>query len=116
MAKGRHDGDVSGSESGESSVSTEFTGGIESGDSSNSEGEKFIRESIVKQEERAVQKARLLVAITVIALTVSVSTAVFYFASQSDQATFELAVSAEQSPPSPMRSCLRCQRLYSPQY
>lgn len=81
----------------ESTDPTGVTGTESRGDRTvRSDRDRLLRERIVKSEERAVQKARLLVIATVVALTLSVSTAVYFFATKSDQASFELAVSSNQ--------------------
>jgi hypothetical protein len=55
--------------------------------------DKEMKNRIIKREEKAVRDARLLVAAAIIACAVAVSTAIYIFASNSDQTTFELEVS-----------------------
>jgi hypothetical protein len=55
--------------------------------------DKEMKDRIIKKEEKAVRNARLLVIIAIIACAVAVSTAIYVFASKSDQTTFELEVS-----------------------
>jgi hypothetical protein len=55
--------------------------------------DKEMKDRIIKEEEKAVRNARLLVITAVIACAVAVSTAIYVFASKSDQTTFELEVS-----------------------
>jgi hypothetical protein len=52
-----------------------------------------MKDRIIKKEEKAVRSARLLVIAAVIACAVATSTAIYIFASNSDQSTFELEVS-----------------------
>jgi hypothetical protein len=52
--------------------------------------DKEMKDRIIKKEEKAVRNARLL---AVIACAVATSTAIYIFASNSDQSTFELEVS-----------------------
>jgi hypothetical protein len=54
---------------------------------------KEMKNRIIKREEKAVRDARLLVAAAIIACAVAVSTAIYVFALNSDQTTFELEVS-----------------------
>jgi hypothetical protein len=54
---------------------------------------KEMKDRIIKKEEKAVRNARLLVIAAVIACAVATSTAIYIFASNSDQSTFELEVS-----------------------
>jgi hypothetical protein len=55
--------------------------------------DKEMKDRIIKKEEKAVRSARLLVIAAVIACAVAASTAIYIFASKSDQSTFELEVS-----------------------
>jgi hypothetical protein len=55
--------------------------------------DKETKDRIIKNEEKAVRNARLLVIIAIIACAVTVSTAIYVFASKSDKTTFELEVS-----------------------
>jgi hydroxylamine reductase (hybrid-cluster protein) len=55
--------------------------------------DKEMKDRIIKTEEKAVRNARLLVIAAVIACAVAVSTAIYIFASNSDQSTFEMEVS-----------------------
>jgi hypothetical protein len=55
--------------------------------------DKEMKDRIIKKEEKAVRNARLLVIAAVIACAVATSTAIYIFASNSDQSTFELEVS-----------------------
>lgn len=77
-----------------SSVSTEdqSRGGQSRRSATSEANEKRIRESIIKQEEGAVRRARMTVIATTIALTIAVSVSVYYFAAKSDQTSFEIAV------------------------
>jgi hypothetical protein len=56
------------------------------------EAEKSLRDKIIKKEEKAVRKARLIVIGAFIACATAVSVAVYKFASRADYRTFELAV------------------------
>jgi flagellar basal body-associated protein FliL len=55
--------------------------------------DKEMKDRIIRKEEEAVRKARLLVITAIIVCAVAVSTAIYVFASKSDQTTFELKVS-----------------------
>jgi p-aminobenzoyl-glutamate transporter AbgT len=59
--------------------------------------DKEMKNRIIKKEEKAVRNARLLVIAAVIACAVAVSTAIYIFASRSDQSTFELEASNTRS-------------------
>jgi hypothetical protein len=54
---------------------------------------KEMKDRIIKKEEKAVRNARLLVVTAILACAVAVTTAIYVFASKSDQDTFELEVS-----------------------
>jgi hypothetical protein len=56
--------------------------------------DKEMKDRIIRKEEKAVRNARLLVIAAVIACAVAVSTAIYIFASKSDQSAFELEVSS----------------------
>jgi hypothetical protein len=60
----------------------------------NAEDDNKMKNRIIRTEEKAVRKARLLVIVAIITSAVAVSTAIYVFASQSDQTTFELEVSS----------------------
>jgi fructose-1,6-bisphosphatase/inositol monophosphatase family enzyme len=55
--------------------------------------DKQTKDRIIKKEEEAVRNARLLVAAAITACVVAVSTAVYIFASNGDQKSFDLEVS-----------------------
>jgi hypothetical protein len=55
--------------------------------------DKEMKDRIIKKEEKAVRNARLLVIMAILTCAVAVSTAIYVFASKSDQTTFELEVS-----------------------
>jgi hypothetical protein len=56
------------------------------------ETEKRMRDKIIKKEEKAVRKARILVIGAFIACATAVSVAVYKFASRADYRSFELEV------------------------
>jgi hypothetical protein len=62
----------------------------------NAEDEKKMKDRIIRTEEKAVRKARLLVIVAIIACAATVSTAIYIFASKSDQESFELEVSSDR--------------------
>ena len=74
------------------SESQNVTGGSSSG-RDHAQQDKEMKNRIIRKEEKAVRNARLLVIAAVIACAVAVSTAIYIFASNSDQTTFELEVS-----------------------
>jgi hypothetical protein len=78
---------LSGSVSERSSI---FPTGESKGTSSD---EQDIRNRIIKEEERNVRGARILVGIAFLACAVSVSVAVYFFAKESDTRSFEVQVS-----------------------
>jgi hypothetical protein len=55
--------------------------------------DKEMKDRIIKREEKAVRYARLLLVAAITVCAVAVSTAIFIFASNNDQTTFELEVS-----------------------
>jgi len=59
---------------------------------SDSDKDKVLHECLVKEEERAVRRARLVVSLAVAVCAVAVSMSVFRIASRSDQKSFELNV------------------------
>jgi p-aminobenzoyl-glutamate transporter AbgT len=61
--------------------------------------DKEMKDRIIKKEEKAVRNARLLVITAIIACAVAVTTAIYVFASKSDQTTFELEVSNTRHTP-----------------
>jgi hypothetical protein len=63
------------------------------GSSLEGEDDKEMKDRIIKKEEKAVRNARLLVITAIIACAVAVTTAIYIFASKSDETTFELEVS-----------------------
>jgi hypothetical protein len=71
-----------------SSVSV-ISGDVESGTGGD------IRDTIIKQEEKAVRKARCLVGFAVIVCAITVSVSVYVFAKNGDKESFELEVSFE---------------------
>jgi hypothetical protein len=62
-------------------------------DNRNSQEDKETKDRIIRKEERAVRNARLLVAAAITVCAVTVSAAIYIFASRNDQSTFELEVS-----------------------
>jgi hypothetical protein len=54
---------------------------------------KDLRDTIIKNEEKSVKKARRLVGFAVIACAITVSVSVYFFAKKGDQKSFELQVS-----------------------
>jgi hypothetical protein len=52
-----------------------------------------LRNRIIKEEEKAVKKARVLVVVALCACIIAVSSAIYVFASNGDQHSFELEVS-----------------------
>jgi hypothetical protein len=58
--------------------------------------DKEMKDRIIKKEEKAVRNARLLVITAILACAVAVTTAIYVFASKSDQDTFELEVSNDR--------------------
>jgi hypothetical protein len=59
----------------------------------NAQEDKEMKDHIIKNEEKAVRNARLLVITAILACAVAVTTAIYIFAAKSDQDTFELEVS-----------------------
>jgi hypothetical protein len=55
--------------------------------------DKDMKDRIIKTEERNVRNARLVIIAAVLSIAVAVSSAIYIFANQSDQDTFELEVS-----------------------
>jgi hypothetical protein len=80
----------------ESLASSDHAGtlGGSSSQGANAEADNKMKDSIIRTEEKAVRKARLWVIVAIITSAVAVSTAIYVFASQSDQTTFELEVSS----------------------
>jgi hypothetical protein len=62
-------------------------------DGDNAQEDKDMKDHIIKDEERAVRNARLLVIAAILVCAVAVTTAIYIFANKSDQDTFELEVS-----------------------
>jgi hypothetical protein len=62
-------------------------------DGDNAQEDKEMKDDIIKDEERAVRNARLMVIAAIIACAVAVTTAIYIFAKKSDQDTFEREVS-----------------------
>jgi hypothetical protein len=56
------------------------------------EAEKGMRDKIIKKEEKAVRKARIIVIAAFLACATAVSVAVYIFASRADYRSFELEV------------------------
>jgi hydroxylamine reductase (hybrid-cluster protein) len=65
----------------------------ESGGTRVSADDKELRDRIIKDEEKGVRNARLLVIVAIVACAAAVSSAVYIFAAGHDQTTFELEVS-----------------------
>jgi hypothetical protein len=61
------------------------------------ERNKELRDEIIKQEEADVRKAKILVGIAFFICVISVSIAVFVFASQGEEYSFELDVSTPRT-------------------
>jgi hypothetical protein len=59
----------------------------------NAQEDKDMKDRIIKDEERAVRNARLLVIAAILVCAVAVTTAIYIFAKKSDEDTFELEVS-----------------------
>jgi hypothetical protein len=57
---------------------------------------KEMKDRIIKKEEKAVRNARLVVIAAILACAVAVTTAIYVFASKSDQNSFELEVSNDR--------------------
>jgi hypothetical protein len=55
--------------------------------------DKDLRNRIIKEEEKAVKKARVLVVVALCACIIAVSSAIYVFASNGDKFSFELEVS-----------------------
>ncbi len=66
---------------------------VESGSGSVQTKEKKIRDTIIKNEEKAVINARRLVGFATIVCAIAVSVSVYFFAKKGDQGRFELEVS-----------------------
>jgi hypothetical protein len=62
----------------------------------NAQEDKEMKDHIIQKEEKAVRNARFLVITAVLACAVAVTTAIYVFASKSDQDTFELEVSNDR--------------------
>jgi hypothetical protein len=77
-----------------SSSYTEGTSASKSGheEAKQDEAEKRLRDKIIKNEEKAVRKARVIVIATFIACATAVSVAVYKFASRANYRSFELEV------------------------
>jgi hypothetical protein len=73
------------------SSSSVTAGDVESG--TGSVQAKDLRDTIIKNEEKSVKKARRLVGFAVIACAITVSVLVYFFAKKGDQKSFELQVS-----------------------
>jgi hypothetical protein len=66
---------------------------LSKGGDKNAQEDQEMKDRIIKNEERAVRNARLLVITAIIACAVAVTTAIYIFAKKSDEDTFELEVS-----------------------
>jgi hypothetical protein len=87
------EGDDSAHDSDEKSVGSSASPiGVSSKGGSLSE-EQELKNRIIKEEETHVRRARILVGTVFIACAVAVSTAVYLFAKQSNQQSFEIEVS-----------------------
>jgi hypothetical protein len=62
----------------------------------NAQEDKEMKDRIIQKEEKAVRNARFLVITAVLVCAVAVTTAIYVFASKSDQDTFELEVSNDR--------------------
>jgi hypothetical protein len=63
---------------------------------------KIMRDKIIKEEEKAVKKARLLVVVALFLCLAAVTSAIYIFASNGDQYSFELEVrNQKQASPCP---------------
>jgi hypothetical protein len=75
------------------SSSSVSSGDVESGTGSVQTKEKKIRDTIIKNEEKAVINARRLVGFATIVCAIAVSVSVYFFAKKGDKKNFELEVS-----------------------
>ena len=73
--------------------SSSFTGGDAESGTGGSVQTKDLRDTIIKNEEKSVRKARCLVGFAVIACAIAVSVLVYVFAKKGDLKSFELQVS-----------------------
>jgi hypothetical protein len=71
-----------------SAAETNHDGGIENGH----DGAKELRETVIKTEESAVNKSRILVGLAILLCAIAVTVAVYLIAKGSDQDSFELEV------------------------
>lgn len=76
--------------SGSGSNRTGFTGDRRSQEDEHAD--KEMRDKIIRREEQAVKRARIVVICAIIAAAVAVSTSIYVFAAQADYHNFELVV------------------------
>jgi len=74
------------------STSTGTGGTPFSGDGASTEGEKDIRDGMIRNEDRAVYGIRIVVAVFVLVCAVAVGVSIYFFATSADTRTFELNV------------------------
>jgi hypothetical protein len=76
-----------------SAMSSEWAPGHETSSAGSTNDEQELKNSVIKQEEKHVRRARILVGVAFLACSVAVSTAVYFFTERSDERTFETEVS-----------------------
>jgi hypothetical protein len=75
-----------------SAMSSEWATGHESSGGSTN-GEQELKNRVIKEEEKHVRRARILVGVAFLACSVAVSVAVYIFTERSDERAFESEVS-----------------------